>query len=78
MKNGPTEKIIEMARSAPGGVIRWRDARAEYIKGSPSARKELQSRTTRFHMGIKRVLDRHFTRVEGTDGYYVLTESIDE
>ncbi len=72
-KNGPTQRILAMAISAPGGVIRWRDANAAYLLGSENARR---SRSNNFHMSVKRVLERHFTKVSGTHGYYVLTSSI--
>lgn len=72
MRDGPTARIIERALSEPGGVIRWREAREEYISASPSARTDVRrGGPFRFHMALGKVLQKHFTKVEGIDGYYV-------
>lgn len=87
VRDRPTARILRLARAAPGGVIRWREARDEYVKGSHAAQEEerdarsanglnkqtFKERTGRhYHMGLSRLLERHFYKVEGTRGYYVL------
>lgn len=91
---GPTARILELARSAPGGVIRWHEAEDCYVQGSPAAMKERNAARSapfrrgkirrgwayhpslHFHSSVKRVLTRHFEKVEGTKGYYVLRSTI--
>ncbi len=92
-KDGPTTRILELARSAPGGVIRWHEAEQCYLDGSESARREQRASrnimnrlgklgrervyaSANYRMGVKRVLERHFLKVEGTRGYYVLKEAV--
>lgn len=80
--DGPTGRIVRLARSRPGGVIRWREARDQYLVASESARREDRRGTTHWHVSLKKVLDLHFTRVMGPDdrpvaGYYVLNESLE-
>lgn len=76
MKNkadkGPTRLIVEMAQKAPGGVIRWYEARDQYLKGSEAARRDERKGQRNYHMSLKQSLDRNFLKVEGTDGFYVL------
>ena len=94
----PTAEILKMAMRAPGGLIRWHEARDVYVRESEAAKRDMRStirgpvfsnlfsnrsrcrvRTNyRFHMALKKVLDRHFEKVEGTNGYYVLLSSTDE
>jgi hypothetical protein len=69
---GPTRLILEMAQRAPGGVIRWHEARDEYLKGSESARRNERKGERNYHMTLKQCLDRNFLKVQGTDGFYVL------
>lgn len=58
--DGPTSRIVEFARQQPGGVIRWRDADAIYLKASASARKDTAGH---YHISLARVFDRYFTQV---------------
>jgi hypothetical protein len=69
---GPTQLIKEMALKAPGGVIRWYEARDAYLEGSESARRNERKGEQNYHMSLKQTLDRNFLKVGGTDGYYVL------
>ncbi len=73
--DGPTARILRMANKAPGGVIRWSEACAEYIEGSPAARKDERRKERRYHISLGHVLKRHFLQVEGTRGFYVLRNS---
>ena len=75
-KNGPTSRILELARTAPGGVVRWREARDEYVLGSEAAQRNERRGHKNFHMSLKRVLDRYFYKVDGTEGFYVLKSTI--
>lgn len=82
---------------SPGGVIRWHEARDEYLAGSKAARDEedkshrrrpmifslasskwqkVRSNGRHYHMSLSRVLERHFERVEGVNGFYVLKSTI--
>jgi hypothetical protein len=84
--DGPTAHILRMARQAPGGIIRWNEARDEYLKGSQTARDDEKSAASRhrrgftsssgggrhYHMTLHQTLKRNFLKVEGTNGYYVL------
>ncbi len=74
--SNPTEKVLVMAQSQPGGVCRWRDVRDAYVSGSKAAQRWERMGMTHHHMSIKKLLDTHFTKVIGTDGYYVLTHLI--
>lgn len=92
----PTRAIIRFASQAPGGLIRWYEARDAYLSESAAARRDerqaakfrfpkfpnfkphRQNGNMHYHMSLKRVLDRHFLKVEGTDGYYVLRSFTDE
>lgn len=67
----PTAAIKEFARSQPGGVIRWGEAERLYLSHSENAR-----RGRGFHMNLKRIFDRHFVRVDGIRGFYVLASEI--
>ena len=69
---GPTRLIVEMAQKKPGGVIRWHEARDQYLKGSESARRNERKGERNYHMSLKQTLDRNFLKVDGTDGFYVL------
>lgn len=88
-KDGPTARIIERARTEPGGIIRWHEAEDEYCSASSVARHErmqynsLRSRghkypSAHYHSSVGRVLKKYFLKVEGTKGFYVLKESITE
>lgn len=72
----PTQCIRDFARLQPGGVIRWREARDCYLCCSHAPRRDERMGMRNYHVHIGQVLKRHFTKVEGTDGYYVLTETI--
>lgn len=74
--NGPTAKIIELARNSPGGVIRWCEAQRTYLEHSHFNNKWPKKMQSGFKMNVKRILDRHFKKVEGTKGYYVLSETV--
>lgn len=99
-KGGPTDRILELAKAAPGGVIRWHEADEAYRDGSPCAQSE-HSNAKRYKSGsiaslkineggrfrtvyppmhyrssLNSVLKRHFHKVEGTKGYYVLKSTI--
>lgn len=69
---GPTRLIIEMAQKKPGGVIRWHEARDQYLKGSEAARRNERKGERNYHMSLKQTLDRNFMKVEGANGFYVL------
>jgi len=69
---GPTRLILEMAQRATGGVIRWHEARDQYLKGSESARRNERKGERNYHMSLKQTLDRNFLKVKGIDGFYVL------
>lgn len=69
-KDGPTKRIITMAWDAPGQLIRWREAEAVYDSWN-KYRKFDNNRNN-----LRRIFDRHFVKVEGVRGYYVLKESI--
>lgn len=70
--NGPTARIIQRALSAPGGLIRWREAEAEYVSSSEAARRHARRGENNHHIWLKAIFDRHFVKVEGVDGHYVL------
>jgi hypothetical protein len=65
--NGPTAKVLELARKAPGGVITWSEAQGAYACGSAAAKHKLS---------VSNVLNRHFEKVEGMRGAYVLSSMI--
>jgi hypothetical protein len=67
----PTKKVLEFARQQPGGIIRWSEAEMVYRMESKAAR-----RGHGFMQNISRIFDRHFTKVEGVSGFYVLDETI--
>ena len=72
MRDGPTARVIARALSQPGGVIRWREARDEYLSVSAAARADvIRGGPYHFHMALGKVLHRHFVRVEGVWGFYV-------
>ncbi len=87
---GPTAAILVMAQKAPGGVIRWCEARDEYLAHSEAAkrderkanrlnqlfRNDRKAGNRQYHMSLHQVLKRHFAKVQGTDGYYVLKHLI--
>lgn len=57
--------------------MRWREARNLYVGHSSAARRDVRcGGPFHFHMSLGTLLRRHFTKVEGADGYYVLTETI--
>lgn len=70
--NGPTARILRLAQSSPGGVIRWREAEAEYVAGSRKAQRHAARRERNHCMWVKGVLDRYFVRVDGVKGHYML------
>lgn len=83
-KPHPTREILRLAQAAPGGVIRWYEARDAYLSESEAARRD-ERRAMRkgnrngnraYHMSLQRVLDRHFTSVGGVKGFYVLDHMI--
>lgn len=75
MRFGPTANVLAFARLQPGGIIRWHEARKCYLAFSPSAQGDVRrGGPFHFHMTLGKVLQRHFTRVEGVDGHYVLNE----
>lgn len=74
---GPTQSIIEFARTQPGGVIRWRDAHEEYVCASPKAKRHLRRGENNHHIWVGEVLRRHFAKVDGVNGYYVLKEFLE-
>ena len=78
MKGHPTKEIKRMASSQPGGVIRWRDAQAVYLRESESARRDNRRGSYNFHMNMKRIFKRYFKKVEGVNGFYVLKSMADE
>jgi hypothetical protein len=85
----PTREILAFAQSAPGGLIRWHEARDIYLSESEAARRD-ERRAERFrklngksrngncnyHMSLHQLLKRHFYKVDGTDGYYVLKHTV--
>ncbi len=84
---GPTAAILSVAQKAPGGVIRWKEARDAYLKHSAAAKRDeakanrkaskgSRNGNCQYHIALKRVLDRHFSKVQGTDGFYVLDHLI--
>ncbi len=88
---GPTARIVQMARSRPGGVIRWHEARDVYLEASATARsdeKQAASRARRgfrltsssggrhFHLTLNQLLERNFFKVDGTRGYWVLKSTV--
>ena len=74
--DGPTARILELARNSPGGVIRWCEGQAEYVKAAKFNRDWPRSMQTGYKQNLLRILKRYFDKVEGTRGYYVLRESI--
>lgn len=77
MKSSPTARIVSFARLQPGGVIRWREARRIYIEHSAAAQRWIRcGGPFHFHMALGVVLRRHFEKVDGVDGFYVLKESM--
>lgn len=76
---GPTQRILSLARKSAGGIIRWSDARDEYVLGSEYAqyleRKMKNKKNGRnYHMSLKRVLDRHF-ETTGERGLYIIKDA---
>ncbi len=61
-----------MAAKAPGGVVRWVEAKNAYIQ--TASRYVAANRG--FHQNIGRIFKKYFSKVEGTRGYYVLNDSI--
>lgn len=80
--NGPTAKVLELARNAPGGVITWSEAQGAYAQGVVPIRSrsgpqtQVQGAAAKHKMSISNVLKKHFTRVDGIRGTYVLRASI--
>lgn len=84
----PTREIVRFARQAPGGLIRWHEARDIYLQESAAAREDerqasqVNRRADRkqggcgYHMGLSRLLKRNFYRVDGVNGYYVLKSTV--
>lgn len=66
--DGPTALILKLAREAPGGVIRWAEAEGAYRRGSKYGACN--------HMSLGNLLRRHFDKVEGARGFYVLRSTI--
>lgn len=75
--NGPTARIIDRARSEPGGVLRWREANGEYLRASFAARVNKSRGETNYKMGLGNILQRYFVKVEGIKGFYVLKEMLE-
>lgn len=73
---GPTRAVVEYARAEPGGVIRWREAEDEYCRHSEPARRHRRRGENNHHIWLKRIFDRHFVKVDGINGFYVLKETI--
>lgn len=80
-KLGPTATIVEYARGQPGCVISWSEAQHQYGLGQvisgrgPNAVFRPGRRNHK--MSVSNVLRRHFVRVEGTQGLYVLRSSME-
>lgn len=89
----PTREIVKFAQRSPGGLIRWHEARDIYHSESAAARRDerrartasrfpnlrrMRSGNVAYHMNLKRVFDRHFVKVDGVDGHYVLRSMADE
>jgi hypothetical protein len=72
----PTREILLWAQSAPGGIIRWREANDIYLDESEAARRDRRNKRNNYHMSLKKVLKTHFEKVQGTDGFYVLKSRI--
>ena len=76
--NGPTARVKEYAASQPGCLISWAEAQAAYATGMvKSWTGNMTGGASQHKMSISNVLWRHFTRVEGARGLYVLTSSIE-
>jgi ABC-type long-subunit fatty acid transport system fused permease/ATPase subunit len=88
----PTREIVLFALRQPGGVVRWREVRDVYRKSSPAAREQERREASnrhrlyqhlrrgqgglQYHMALSQVLRRHFVKVDGVNGFYVLRNSI--
>lgn len=79
---GPTARVLQFAASQPGTVITWSEAQHAYAQGvvpvwTPSIRgMQVRGAAYRHKMSISNVLKKHFERVEGTRGMYVLKSTI--
>jgi len=71
MKRGATASILRFARLQPGGVISWGEAAARYRMATGIPRSDHH-----YHMNLGHIFRRHFERVEGARGLYVLREAI--
>lgn len=75
--NGPTAKVIAFAASQPGGIISWSEAQGAYGCGVVVDYKgDLVRAASQHKMSVSNVLQRHFERVEGARGMYVLRSTI--
>lgn len=80
----PTREILRLAQASPGGLIRWHEARDVYLQESEAARRDEKTAMRKggrngnrnYHMNLQRILKGSFTKVQGTDGYWVLKHSI--
>lgn len=75
--NGPTSMVRQYAASRPGCVISWSEAQAAYKTGRVRDYANSMVPGAAHHkMSISNLLRRHFTRVEGAKGLYVLNTSM--
>lgn len=70
------KRIYDLGLHAPGNVIRWNEAESLYRAWSNAAKANFVRGATQHHQNVSRILKRHFVRVEGASGYYVLKDSI--
>lgn len=80
--DGPTARVLKFAAGRPGGVVTWSDAQYAYAQGVVPVRSDhgpqtrVRAAAAKHKLSISNVLRRHFVRVEGIRGMYVLSSTI--
>ena len=74
--NGPIAMVRKYAASRPGSLISWAEAQHAYGTGTVKGYDGPRKAAAHHKMSVSNVLRRHFTKVEGARGLYVLSSSI--
>lgn len=74
--NGPTARVRQYAAAQPGTLVSWSEVRNAYGTGIVRSHSGPRPAAAEHKMSISNVLRRHFTRVEGVNGLYVLSTSM--
>lgn len=71
----PTREIVKLARTSPGGIIRWHEARDVYLEQSESARRDEQAaRKNRVSLSLARARRRN--SVSGSRHYHLSLQRV--